>query len=224
MGGIGTAAIAVPAHRISSAAAWRPLGGYPGYFVRRDVFGRPIRPWARLLAAERSNVDWAENGENLPLWIGHGTQDLPEANSGVLIDRYEQLGYSMKDDHPNLGHNVWQSTYEGMKGARWLLSHARVAHPPPRPLSDRLPPRRRRHTWLHVSELGRAGHLGRRHGGRHVAHERDPHDERGPGHEARPRPGAPRSDRGAHGDGRRLSPHLRSRTSHFCSIGRTPHG
>ena len=100
-----------------------------GYLIRRDVLGHPIRPWERLLLEERSNVEWAVNGENLPLWIVHGQQDLPEANSGVLIDRYEQLGYSVKHDHPNLGHNVWQATYEGMKGARWLLSHTRVAHP-----------------------------------------------------------------------------------------------
>ena len=71
-----------------------------------------MRPWERVLAEERSNAEWAANGEHLPLWIVHGTQDLPEANSGVLIDRYEQLHYDVTHDHPNLGHNVWQPTYE----------------------------------------------------------------------------------------------------------------
>ncbi len=127
MGGIGTAAIAFRHPDRFAAAA--PLCGYHSYFVRRDVQGRSMRPWERLLAEERSNVEWAANGENLPLWIVHGTKDLPEANSGVLIDRYDQLGYSVKHDHPDLGHNVWQTTYEGLKGAKWLVGHKRVAHP-----------------------------------------------------------------------------------------------
>ena len=53
--------------------------------------GRPQRPWERFLAEERSNVMWAENGQHLPLFIVHGTEDKPEENSGVLIDRYEEL-------------------------------------------------------------------------------------------------------------------------------------
>jgi predicted esterase len=127
MGGIGTAAVAFRHPDLFAAAA--PLCGYHSYFVRRDVVGRPMRPWERLLAEERSNVEWAVNGENLPLWIVHGTQDTPVANSGVLIDRYEKLGYSIIHDNPDLGHNVWQTTYEGLRGAKWLLSHTRVAHP-----------------------------------------------------------------------------------------------
>ncbi len=150
MGGIGTAAIAFRHPDLFAAAA--PLCGYHSYFVRRDVMGRPMRPWERILAEERSNVEWSPNGENLPLWIVHGTQDLPEANSGVLIDRYEQLGYSVKHDHPNLGHNVWQTTYEGLKGANWLLSHTRVAHP--RHVRFRTPRLRDGDdAWVHVREL-----------------------------------------------------------------------
>jgi predicted esterase len=150
MGGIGTGAIAFRHPDLFAAAA--PLCGYHSYFIRRDVLWHPIRPWERLLAEERSNVEWAVNGENLPLWIVHGTLDLPEANSGVLIDRYEKLGYSVKHDHPNLGHNVWQSTYEGMKGAIWLLSHARVAHPHHvRFRTVRL--RDGDDAWVHVREL-----------------------------------------------------------------------
>jgi predicted esterase len=151
MGGIGTAAIAFRHPDLFAAAA--PLCGYHSYFVRRDILWHPIRPWERLLAEERSNVAWAENGENLPLWIVHGTMDLPEANSGVLIDRYEQLGYSVKHDHPPLGHNVWQTTYEGMKAANWLTSHTRVAHP--RHLHFRtVRLRDGDDAWLHVVELG----------------------------------------------------------------------
>ena len=150
MGGIGTAAIAFRHPDRFAAAA--PLCGYHSYFVRRDVQGRSMRPWERVLAEERSNVEWAANGENLPLWIVHGTKDLPEANSGVLIDRYEQLGYSVKHDHPDLGHNVWQTTYEGLKGAKWLVGHKRVAHP--RHLRFRtVRLRDGDDAWAHVMEL-----------------------------------------------------------------------
>jgi poly(3-hydroxybutyrate) depolymerase len=150
MGGIGTAAIAFRHPDRFAAAA--PLCGYHSYFVRRDVMGRAMRPWERVLAEERSNVEWAENGENLPLWIVHGTKDLPEANSGVLIDRYEQLGYSLKQDHPELGHNVWQTTYAGLQGAKWLLRHKRVAHPR-HVLFRTIRLRDGDDAWEHVTEL-----------------------------------------------------------------------
>lgn len=127
MGGIGAAAI--PLRHPDRFAAAAPLCGYHSYFVRRDFLGRPIRPWERTLAEERSNVEWAFNGAALPLFIVHGTQDLPVENSQVLIDKYDALKYSVRHEHPNLGHNVWQTTYEELKGAKWLLEHARDPHP-----------------------------------------------------------------------------------------------
>jgi poly(3-hydroxybutyrate) depolymerase len=150
MGGIGSAAIAFR-HPDRFAAA-EPLCGYHSYFVRRDISGRPIRPWEKLLAEERSNVFWAENGKNLPLFIVHGTLDQPEANSGVLIKRYDELGYSVEHEHPELGHNVWQTTYEGLKGIDWLLPHSRVAHPNEvRFRTVRL--RDGSDAWVHLDEL-----------------------------------------------------------------------
>ncbi|MBX3191624.1 MAG: hypothetical protein KF819_31820 [Labilithrix sp.] len=127
MGGIGSAA--VPLHRPGVFAGAAPLCGYHSFFVRGDVSGRSLRPWEKYLAEERSNVFWAENGGRLPLWIVHGTKDLPEANSGVLIDRYEQLRFSVKHDHPEAGHNVWQQTYEGLKGLTWLMNRRLDLHP-----------------------------------------------------------------------------------------------
>ena len=127
MGGIGAGAI--PLRRPDVFAAAMPLCGYHSYFVRRDFWGRPIRPWERTIAEERSNVLWADNGARLPLFVVHGTQDLPVENSDVLIKRYEELKYDVEHEHPNLGHNVWQTTYEDLKGARWLLKHRRNAHP-----------------------------------------------------------------------------------------------
>ena len=117
MGGIGTAACAL--HHPDQFAAAEPLCGYHSYFVHRDPGGRGMHPWERFIAEERSNALWAENGLYLPLYIVHGTRDLPEENSGVLIDRYKELHYAVKDEHPDLGHN----------GA--VASLAQASGPPP---------------------------------------------------------------------------------------------
>ena len=127
MGGIGSASL--PFHFPHVFAAAAPLCGYHSYLIRADMIARPKRPWERLFLEERSNVHWAENGEHLPLWIVHGTRDLPEANSGVLIERYEKLGYSIKHEHPDAGHNVWGITYGELKGLKWLLSQRLDPHP-----------------------------------------------------------------------------------------------
>ena len=127
MGGIGSAS--VPLHRPHVFAAAEPLCGYHSYLIRGDVNGHAQRPWERYLAEERSNVLWAENGEHLPLFIVHGTQDLPEENSGVLIERYEKLKFAVKHEHPESGHNVWQQTYEDLKGLTWLLNRRVDLHP-----------------------------------------------------------------------------------------------
>ena len=127
MGGIGTAACAL--HHPDRFAAAEPLCGYHSYFVRGDIGGRSMRPWEHFIAEQRSNALWAENGLYIPMYVVHGTKDLPEENSGVLIDRYKELHYAMKDEHPELGHNVWQTTYEELKGAHWLTWHQRPLHP-----------------------------------------------------------------------------------------------
>ncbi len=150
MGGIGTAACAL--HHPDRFAAAEPLCGYHSYFVRSDIAGRTLRPWERFIAEQRSNVFWAENGRYLPLYVVHGTKDLPEENSGVLIDRYEELHYKVKHEHPALGHNVWQTTYEDMKGVHWLLEHRRPIHP----RSIRFKTAGTRwadDAWIHVREL-----------------------------------------------------------------------
>lgn len=126
MGGIGSASL--PFHYPHVFAGSAPLCGYHSYLIRPDL-QRPKRPWERALLEERSNVLWAENGEHLPLWIVHGTRDLPEANSGVLIERYEKLRYPIKHDHPDAGHNVWGITYADLKGMRWLASQRLDPHP-----------------------------------------------------------------------------------------------
>lgn len=150
MGGIGAAAI--PFRYPDRFAAAEPLCGYHSYFVRRDFLGRPIRPWEKTIAEERSNAEWAFNGANIPLFIVHGKLDWPETNSGVLIDRYEQLHYSVEHEHPNLGHNVWTTTWEDQKGAKWLLGHHRVTHPE-RVRFRTLRLRNGKSDWVRVTEL-----------------------------------------------------------------------
>jgi predicted esterase len=150
MGGIGSAACAL--HHPGRFAAAEPLCGYHSYFVRGDIGAHALRPWEKFLAEQRSNVFWAENGMYLPLYIVHGTKDLPEENSGVLIDRYEELNYDVTHEHPELGHNVWQTTYEDLKGANWLLTHRRPLHP--RAIRFKTPRTRwADDAWLHVREL-----------------------------------------------------------------------
>ncbi|WP_394849253.1 prolyl oligopeptidase family serine peptidase [Pendulispora brunnea] len=150
MGGSGSAALALRHPDMFAAAA--PLCGYHSYFVRRDFVGKPLRPWERALAAERSNSEWAFNGKDLPLFVVHGTLDWPEINSGVLIQRYEELQYSIIHEHPKLGHNVWATTYESFKGANWLLSKTKNLHP----ASIRFRTMRLRengNAWLHIQEF-----------------------------------------------------------------------
>jgi predicted esterase len=154
MGGIGAAGCAL--HHPHRFAAAEPLCGYQSYFVRTDIAGRSLRSWERFIAEQRSNVFWSENGLHLPLYIVHGTRDLPEENSGVLIDRYKELHYEVEDEHPDLGHNVWQTTYQDLKGARWLLSHRRSAHP--RAVRFKTPwTRWADDAWVHVRELASSG-------------------------------------------------------------------
>lgn len=148
----GTGAASIPLHVPNVFAAAEPLCGYHSYRIRQDVRNHRLRPWEKYLVEERSNADWAENGERLPLWIVHGTRDLPERNSGVLIEAYEKLGFSIKHDHPDLGHNVWQPTYENLRGMNWLLSH-RLDPKPPRVRFKTSRTRWGTSAWVTVDEL-----------------------------------------------------------------------
>jgi len=125
MGGTGAASIAL--HYPDRFAAAMPLCGYHSYLVRRDLMGKRMRSWEQRLVEQRSNALWAENGLQLPMFVWHGKRDLPEKNSGVLIDRYLALGYAMKHEHPDVGHDVWRRAYADGAGLAWLSSQARVS-------------------------------------------------------------------------------------------------
>ncbi len=150
MGGTGTALVAF--HYPDSFAAAAPLCGYHSFAIRSDVAGRVLRPWEKSLVEYWSTVSWADNGQHLPLYVVQGTKDLPAKNSGVLIDRYKNLGYSITDEHPDVGHDVWQMTYEGFKAFHWLDRHRRVDAP--RSVEFKTSSMRYLdHDWVHVLAL-----------------------------------------------------------------------
>ncbi len=155
MGGTGAAAIGLRYADQFAAAA--PLCGYHSYALRNDMANRELRAWEKALASFWSNVSWAERGKHLPLYVVHGKQDKPVENSGVLIDRYQDLGYPVFAEHPNVGHNVWQQTYEGFKAYRWLAQHKRNREPADVVLKTSSL-RYADHAWVHVKELEQ--HLG----------------------------------------------------------------
>jgi predicted esterase len=126
MGGTGTASIAF--RYPDRYAAAEPLCGYHSYLIRGDIVGRGLRAWERPQVESRSNTYWADNGLYMPLYIWHGRRDYPEKNSGVLIDRYKALGYSVEHEHPWIGHNVWTKAYDALGGYNWLSQQTRPEH------------------------------------------------------------------------------------------------
>jgi predicted esterase len=126
MGGTGTGSIAF--RYPDRFAAAEPLCGYHSYFIRGDISVKAMFPWEHSLAEQRSNTLWADNGLYLPLYVWHGKKDFPPKNSGVLIDRYKALGYSVEHEHPDVGHDVWKRAYDGAQGFRWLAQKTRTLH------------------------------------------------------------------------------------------------
>jgi poly(3-hydroxybutyrate) depolymerase len=126
MGGIGSASI--PLHKPDLFAAAAPLCGYHSLFLYRSLKTAKLKPWERFMAGFRSNKDWALNGRYLPLYVVHGLKDTPR-NSDVLVDRYKEMGYDVKYETPNLGHHVWDQTYEKHRIFTHFAGYRRVAHP-----------------------------------------------------------------------------------------------
>lgn len=157
MGGTGAGHLGLYyADRFSAAA---PLCGYHSYFVRRDTKNRPLRPWEQARMHHWSPASLAERGRNLPMWVAHGTKDFPLENSRVLVDRYKQLGYSMTDEWPDTGHDVWTKAYAGARLFPWL-SRARLDPSAPHLTvkSDSL--RFGRLHWAAITELALPGAMG----------------------------------------------------------------
>ncbi len=163
MGGIGAAGVSLHHPDVYAAAA--PLCGYHSYFVRGDTRG-PRRPWETFLMELRSNASWAENGLHLPMYIVQGTRDRPLSNSQTLADRYTALRYTLEVEWPDLGHDVWSTTYAGGRIVPHFLRFQ--SDPAPRTLRFRTPDLRwNRARWLTLDALtaddgatARTGHWG----------------------------------------------------------------
>lgn len=154
MGGTGSAELAFRYADTFSAAA--PLCGYHSYFVRRDTQGRPLRPWELSQMHHWSTASWAGNGRHLPLFVAHGQKDQPLANSKVLIQAYNELGYSVVEEWPDIGHAVWTISYEGGRLWPWLSQRSRPSAPDHVTIvSDSL--RFGRRYWAELGELDRYG-------------------------------------------------------------------
>jgi pimeloyl-ACP methyl ester carboxylesterase len=128
MGGTGTAEIAF--HYPDRFAALSPLCGYQSYFVRRDTALQPLRQWERKLMHRFSPASSAEAGRYLPMYLAQGLKDKPLENSKVLTARYKELGYSLVEDWPDLGHAVWKRTWAKAGLFPWLSQKQRVEDPP----------------------------------------------------------------------------------------------
>ena len=151
MGGTGTARIAL--RYPDRFAAAEPLCGYHSYFIRRDISLRRCSLGKAAGSEKRSNSLWAENGLYLPLYVWHGKRDLPEKNSGVLIERDTALGYAVEHEHPDVGHDVWKRAYDGAAA----ISLALREEPDPRASLQIVfktdSPRYLDDAWVHLREI-----------------------------------------------------------------------
>src|SRR5260221_6136979 len=106
MGGTGAAPLALRyPDRFSAAAA---LAGYQSFFVRRDVLGHALRTWELTELSRWSPASFAENGRDLLFIVAQGTKDLPLSHSRSLAERYHALGYPLREQWPDIGHDVWR--------------------------------------------------------------------------------------------------------------------
>ena len=130
MGGLGTMEVGL--HFPDRFAGLISNCGAADTRLYESVEGYKPTAWETQLIDGRSAVLWAENGLHTPFFIAHGLKDLINhpKNSRVLVDEYTRLGYGIESRFdPELGHNVWDRTYE--KGAIWtrFLKYQREPSP-----------------------------------------------------------------------------------------------
>lgn len=153
MGGIGAASIPLRHPDVFAAAA--PLCGYHDYFVRTDTRGHR-RPWELWLMESRSNRNWAENGLHLPMYVVQGTLDRPVTNSTTFVERYRELRYTIDFEYPELGHDVWSTTYAGGRIVPYFARFVRDPAPPRvlfRTTSTRWP----KSYWVEIDAIAQRG-------------------------------------------------------------------
>ena len=125
----GTGAAYLPYRNPDLFAASAALAGYHDQRVREDTHHEDLSEAERFLEAERSDVDWAENGLHLPTLLVRGTQDRPLEWTRCLARRLETLGYRCEHREPDLGHNVWTETYADGAIFRYLGRYRRPTSP-----------------------------------------------------------------------------------------------
>ncbi|MDP3279270.1 MAG: alpha/beta hydrolase-fold protein [Deltaproteobacteria bacterium] len=153
MGGIGAASI--PLHFPSRFAASAALCGYHDYFVRTDT-QVARRPWETLLMEARSNRVWADNALHLPFYVVQGTRDRPVTHSTTFVERLRALHYNVSFEYPDLGHDVWSTTYAGGRIFTHFLQYRRDPWPR-RVLFKTVSLRWRTSHWVTVDQLDNAG-------------------------------------------------------------------
>ncbi len=122
MGGIGAASIPLRHPDIFAASA--PLCGYHSLFLYRGIMGKTLKNYERFLVESNSNVYWAVNGKNIPMYVVHGLKDSP-GQSRVLVNRYRNAKYPITFETLNLGHNVWDETYKNHNIFKQFSSYIR---------------------------------------------------------------------------------------------------
>jgi poly(3-hydroxybutyrate) depolymerase len=125
----GTGAAYLPYRHPDLFAASAALAGYHDQRVREDTEHAGLTPVERFLQAERSDVDWAENGLHLPMMLVRGTRDRPLEWTRCLARRLSALGYQCEHREPDLGHNVWTDTYANGAIFQWFARHRRPSQP-----------------------------------------------------------------------------------------------
>lgn len=145
----GTGAAWIPFRYPGRFAAAAALAGYHDQRVRQDTHHPGLTDIERFLQARRSDVDWTENAQDLPMLLVRGTRDRPLEWTRVQVERLRELGFRHEHREPELGHNVWTETYAEGAIFEWLGRYRRprrVRHLRFRTARERT----HTHRWLRV--------------------------------------------------------------------------
>ena len=125
----GTVSFFLPLHYPDLFSASAPLCGYPNLLGWDTIRKPPHTPWEDIIVQKRYILNWAANGQYIPLFMVHGGKDDP-SRSQIMADRYRSLGYTHKlDVQEDLDHNVWDYGYKDGDMIALLRSHKRPKAP-----------------------------------------------------------------------------------------------
>lgn len=125
----GTVAFFLPMHYPDVFSATSPFCGYPNLLAFQNVAGVKRAPWEDAMLAKRYIVNYAENGQYVPVHVVHGGLDGPE-RSQVFVDRYREVGNTaLFDVQDDLNHDVWDYGYKDGRMVHWLSKKTRPESP-----------------------------------------------------------------------------------------------